>query len=107
MVKAPSNTDLGKKIDAATKELKKELNDVNVVLLRHDKSIGILEDKAKLDEYGRKIIEEYKAQEEKERRDKLTDTELTNRNAVWVKAAIALGLVIAILTAYAAGKGIK
>lgn len=105
--KPPTNLDLARKIDSATGELKKELVDVNVVLLRHDKAIdGLLESK-KLEDYGRKLIDDYKKQEEKDRHDKLTDNELTNRNAVWVKLGIALGLVILILSAYAAGKGLK
>jgi hypothetical protein len=105
--KLPTNTDLASKIDRATSELKKELNDMNIILLRHDKAIGLLEDKSKLEEYGRKLIDNYKAEEEKKRRDHLTDDELKNRNNAWIKLGILLGVLIAIAIAYAAGKGIR
>lgn len=103
MARTPTNTALDKKLDAVLDEVK----DMNVILLRHDKSIGELMQDKKLEAYGRKLIENYKKQEAEEKQNQTRDGIATYQLKAWHLIVGILAILSAILYAVAATKGLK
>lgn len=105
--KTPTNSDLAKRIDDRAKELKKELTEMNVILLEHDKNLKTINKRHELADFAKKVIEEHDKQQRVDEQTKVQDGIMTYQLKAWHLIVGILAIASAILYAIAASRGIK